>query len=355
MKGKKRNLIILASVCLGFIALVLPGVSLAQVDDNDASYSRRYSRRDVGSIIVQLEQSSNKFRQDFDRYVGERSVSGSERSRLTRIVDDYEQALDSLRSNFDSDDNWWRSRANVRSVMDEARQVNSMMNNLSFARRIERQWNQMRRDINKLAETYNLPRLDGTGGGSNDGNGGGNVPSWAVGRFYGRNPQTGGVIILDINRNGRVTVTFENGNVDYATMNGDRLNNGGTFSRVTRINNGIRTTRQDNGERIDYFTRGSGGGYNDDDNYDDNNQGGNIPNWAVGIFYGRNPQTGGTITLEIRANGRVVITFENGETLYATMNGDRLNNGGIVSRVTRINNGIRTTRLDNGERIDYRR
>jgi hypothetical protein len=37
------------------------------------------------------------------------------------------------------------------------------------------------------------------------------------------------------------------------------------------------------------------------------------------------------------------------------MNGDRLNNGGIVSRVTRINNGIRTTRLDNGESIDYRR
>ena len=355
MKGKKLNLIILASVCLGFIALVLPGVSFGQVDDNDTTYSRRYSRRDVSTIIVQLEQSSNTFRRDFDRYVNERSVSGNDRNRLTRIVDDYEQALDGLRRNFDSDDNWWRSRSNVRSVMDEARQVNTMMNNLSFARRIERQWSQMRRDINKLAETYNLPRLDGTGGGSTDGNGGGgNVPSWAVGRFYGRNPQTGGAIILDITRNGRVSVTFENGNVVYATMNGDRLNNDGTISRVTKLNNGIRTTRQDNGERIDYFTRGSGG-YNDDDNYDDNNQAGNIPSWAVGTFYGRNPQTGGTITLEIRANGRVVITFENGENRYATMNGDRLTNDGIVSRVTRINNGIRTTRLDNGERIDYRR
>lgn len=351
MKRKKLNLIVLASFCLGLVTLMLPVVSFGQDDDDDLTYSRRYSRRDVGSIITRLEQSSDTFSRDFRRYVGDRSVSGSERNRLTGIVENYENALDELRREFDNDDNWWRSRRNVRAVMDEARQVNNMMNSVSFARRLERQWNQMRRDINKLAETYNLPRLDGSGGGWNDG-GGGNVPSWAIGRFYGRNPQTGGTITLDINRDGRVVVTFEDGTTEYATLNNTRMSHNGIISRISRLNNGIRTTRNDNGERIDYYTNR---GKWDDGDDDDNQGGGNVPSWALGTFYGRNPQTGGTITLEIRRSGEVLVTFENGATNYATLRGDRLNNGGIISRVTRINNGIRTTRIDNGEQIDYRR
>jgi hypothetical protein len=174
----------------------------------------------------------------------------------------------------------------------------------------------------------------------------GRIPSWAVGTFYGRNPQTGGTITLTINNNGSVGIKFDNGRTNYATLNGDRLLNSGITSRITRINNGIRTTRLDNGEQIDYFTNinYNTGGYD--------TTGGNVPDWAIGTFTGRNPQSGGNITLTISSNGSVAINF-GGANSYATMNGDRLTNNGVVSRVTRINNGIRTTRLDNGEQIDY--
>lgn len=353
MKGKKINLIVLAAFCLGLFTLAMPVVSFAQ-DDDEGLYSRRYNRRQVADIIARLEQSSNTFRNDFNNYVNDRSVSNNDRSRLKRIVENYENALDRLRRNFDRSDNWWQSRNNVQSVMDEARQVNVMMNSLSFARRLERQWNQMRRDINRLAETYNLQQLDrNDGGGWNDGGGGGNVPNWAIGTFYARNPQTGGTIMMIVDRNGRVQFTFENGINEWATINGTRLNHNGIVSRISRINNGIRTTRNDTGERIDYYT--NRGNWDNGDWDDDNQGGGNVPSWAVGTFYARNPQTGGTITMAINRDGRVTITFENGGVNYATLNGDRLNNGGIISRVTRINNGIRTTRIDNGERIDYRR
>jgi hypothetical protein len=351
MKSRKLNLFVLAAFCLGLITVALPVFSYAQ--DDEAVYTRRYSRRDVGSTIARLEQSSNTFRRDFDRYLDESNINGTnDEVRINRIVQNFERALNTLRRDFDASNNWWQTRNQVRNVMDESRQLNNMMNNISFARRLERQWNQMRRDINKLADTYNLPNLSGGGGGGDGGGGGGgggrgNAPSWAVGTFYGRNPQTGGTITLNINSRGAVTITFENGMTEYATMNNDRLNNNGIISRVTRITNGIRTTRVDNGERIDYFISGNNTG--------DGGGGGDVPSWAIGRFYGRNPQTGGTITLDISRDGSVVITFENGATNYATMDGDRLNNGGIVSRVTRINNGIRTTRVDNGERIDYRR
>jgi len=332
MRSKKLSLFILTAFCLGLISLILPVVSKAQ-----GKYVGKYSKRDVSNIITKLEQSSDTFRRDFARNLDQSSINGTnEEDRINRIVRNYETALDRLRREFSNSNNWWESRNNVQDVMDEARQVNIMMNNLSFARKLERQWNNMRKNINKLADTYDLPDLSGGGGG------GGGVPSWAIGTFYGRNPQTGGNITLNINSNGSVVITFENGTTNYADVRGDRLTNNGVVSRVTRINNGIRTTRIDNGEAIDYFTN----------RYGNETSGGNVPRWAIGTFYARNPQTGGNIALTISSNGSVMINFD-GATSYATINGDQLYNNGIISRVTRLRNGIRTTRTDNGERIDY--
>ena len=173
-------------------------------------------------------------------------------------------------------------------------------------------------------------------------NGGGNVSSWAVGTFYGRNPQNGGQIMLTISRNGSVTVNMGGSNT-YGTINGDRLTIDGISSRVSRLNNGIRTTRLDNRETIDYFRDGN-----------NNSGGGNIPSWAIGTFYGRNPQTGNTISITIQQNGNVTVSG-NGAVVYGTMYDDTLTINGVSSRVTQIRNGIRTTRNDNGERIDYRK
>jgi hypothetical protein len=191
---------------------------------------------------------------------------------------------------------------------------------------------------------------DGNYNGNNNGNNnGGNVPSWAIGTFTARNPQSGGNITLTINSNGSVTVNAD-GRTNYATLNGDRLTNNGAVARVTKIRNGIRTTSVDNGEYIDYFTDGN---YNGNGN-GNNNGNANVPSWAVGRFYARNPQTGGNITMTISSNGDVEINFD-GTTTYANINRDRLFVNGAESKVTKINNGIRTTDVNTGDRIDYRR
>jgi hypothetical protein len=316
-------------------------------------YANQYSRNDVNNIIQRLEESSNTFRTDFRDQMNRNRINGtSDEGRFNGIVADYENSLDRLRRRFDRGDNWWQSRNEVQNVMNNARLVNDMMNSIQFRRNLERQWNRMRNDINKLADTFDLPGLNGGGwnGGGYPGAGGqGNVPNWAQGTFYARNPETGGTIVMTVNRNGSVSISFDGNQPIYASLNRTTLTNGQFVSRVSQINNGIRTTDVRNGSYIDYFRTpiNSGGGWSGGQ--------GNVPNWAEGTFFARNPETGGTIAMTIQRNGSVMITFDGSNTVYASLNGTTLTNGQYVSRLTRINNGIRTTDVNNGSYIDYHR
>ena len=335
------------------IILVCLAAGVSAVFGQQGRYADVYSRAQVDGFVRQLENSSDAFHSDFRRAVNNSGLNSSTRRTYNSYADQFENAVDRLRNRFDSNDSWWQSRNEVRNMISNSQNLNTTMNLDRFRRPLENQWRRLRNDINRLADTYDLPGLagGGWGGGGFPGGRGGNVPRWAVGTFYGRNPQTGGTITLDIDANGTVAIRFDNSAPNYATLNGTTLNNRGIPSRVSRINNGIRTTALDSGEAIDYFRdAGQGGVWGDP-----GEGGGNVPSWALGTFYGRNPQTGGRITLEISANGTVAIRFDNGQPNYATLNGTTLTNQGIPSRVSRISNGIRTTALDSGEVIDYYR
>jgi hypothetical protein len=321
-----------------FIGLLT--LSLTALAALSAMGQRNMARNQVDAIVRNLETSSDVFSRDFKN----RNTSTSER----RIVDNFENAIDRLRRNFDRNDNWWSTRNDVQSIMDESQQVNQLMNNERFARALEVQWRNLRRDINALANTYELPGLGGGGGNWNGGGGGrgrgARPPSWAQGTFYARNPQNGGTITMTVAANGRVTLLYDGGSPTYAEMDGTLLQNGPYVSRVMRISNGIRTTDNSTGESIDYLRNPNWGG---------GGAGGNVPSWAVGRFRARNPQNGGNITMTVQRDGSVTLIYDGGSTVYATMNGTTLTNGPYVSRVTQIRNGIRTTDNSTGESINY--
>lgn len=309
-------------------------------------YANVYSRADVDNFIRSLENSSDVFSRDFKNFGG---TTSNER----RLVDRFENAVDQLRNRFNSNNSWWASRTNVQGIMTEARQVNVMMNNARYARPLEQQWRNLRRDINKLADTYDLPDLAGQGGGGGGGwvpPGGGNVPSWATGTFYGRDPRTGSGLSMTIARNGSVTISVDGASPVYASLNGTTLTNGPYVSRIARRGNGIRTTDINSRDYIDYSrSPGGGGGPGPGPGQ------GNVPNWAIGTFTGTNPQSGGSIRMTVQNNGSVLIQLDGGSVTYASMNGTTLTNGPYVSRVTRLSNGIRTTDVNNGNYIDYYR
>ncbi len=341
-------------------------------------YANVYNRGQVDGFVRQLETSSDAFRDDFRRAVDNSNLGGSTKRQLNSYAEQFENAVDRLRSRFDSDDSWWESRNEVQAMISNSQNLNTTMNRAAFRRNLERQWNRLRSDVNKLADTYDLPGLNGggwAGGGGNPGypgggypgggypGGGGNVPSWAAGTFYGRDRQTGSVIALTIARNGSVSVSVDGNSPSYASLNGTTLTNGPYVSRVTRRNNGIRTTDiNDRNNFIDYSrnpNNSGGGGYpGNGGGYPGGGGGGqgNVPNWAVGTFYGNDSLSGSNLSLTVYQNGQVSISIDGGTPIFASMNGTTLTNGADVSRITRISNGIRTTDVNNRNRfIDYYR
>lgn len=363
-----RSISMLAAFALAMASVfVFSDVSFGQ-----GRYANQYSRQDVSNIIRDLEQSSNSFSADFDREMDRSPINGRpDEDRFNANVRDFENSLDRLRRNFDRNNDWWSVRSDVQNVINRAQSVNTMMNSISFRRNLERQWNSMRRNLNRLADTFDLPGLAGGGwqGGpwqpGYPGRGYPNQvspPSWARGTFYGVAPD-GSQIILTINDDGGVTANV-GGSMSYGSyVRGNSLYIQGNASRVSRRGNGIRTISDLNGETIDYGRNSFGQrpGY---PNYPNNPNypnypgnppvGSDVPNWVVGSFTGRNPQNGGTIYLTITYDGRVTVNMD-GNYSYGTVNGTVLSMGGYTSNIQQIRNGIRTVSTLDGQRIDYRR
>ena len=335
MRMKNFSAVLVSTLTATLFVFVLGEIAAAQ-----GRYSNQYSRADVDTIIRNVEERADEFRRDFYAEL-ERSNLGAGQERVYRNqVTDFENASDRLRRNFDSDNNWWQSRNQVRNVITNAQPLNSTMNSIAFRRRIERQWNQLRNAVNRLADTYDLPGIAGGGwsGGGRPGNPGAGrrPPDWAQGDFYSNYP----AISLTINRNGNVMVVRD-GMSYQGTYTGDGFYMNDHNHRVTRSGNGIRTYNTTTGETVNY-TRGTGGGGPIGD-------GVRPPNWAEGTFRSNYPR----ITLTIGRNGRVT-AVRDGETFYGTYRSGGFMMNGHMHTVTRRGNGIRTYNQTTGETVDYR-
>lgn len=319
----------------------------------------RYSKRDVSTIIMTLENSSDAFRRDFDRAMDQSNLNGTNaEDRFNNNVRDYENSLDSLRRQFDRTDSWWTTRNEVSSVMQRSQTVNTMMNTLPFRRNLERQWTKMRNDLNKLADTYDLPGLNGGGwnGGNNGGgwNGGGNSgnmsrpPSWAVGTFYS---QDGSNITLTIGNNGYITAIVDGQSYNGTYFRGSMLLNGDT-STISQWGNGIRTFNRQQNKYTNYGRNAWGGGGNNGGGWNDGGNTSRPPSWARGTFYSTNGPS--NISLTIQDSGRVTAVVD-GQTYYGTYYNGNLVLNGDSSTISKNGNGIRTYNRNTGQYTNYRR
>ena len=351
MKMLNRSVVLINTMTFALFVFVLAGTAAAQ-----GRYANQYSRADVDNVIRNVEDRADEFRRDFYAELERGNLGGSQERGYRNQVTNFENATDRLRRNFDSDNTWWRSRSQVQNVISSAMPLNNTMNSIAFRRRIERQWNQLRNAVNRLAETYDLPGIAGGGWNGGPGNPGGpgypdrdqtRPPAWAQGTFYG-NAYDGTRIRLTISPNGSATADI-GGSMSYGSyLRGNLLRVNEAVSRVTRQGDGFATTRTDNGERIVYSRSEWVGG--------DDNAGEQVspPDWARGTFYGR-AADGTRITLTIRNNGEVTANIGGSRSFGSFLRGNYLRMNEALARVVRSGNGFSTTRTDNGEVIYYTR
>lgn len=161
-KGFQYFLMMICFVILTTVAI--PNEVMAQRGrhhrDEDRRYQQRYTKRQVAEIIRRVEESSNRFRQDLDRDLDRSRLDGSKKEdRINDDVRRFEDAFDRLRREFDNSDNWWESRNNVQQALDFARPVATRLRNNRFSSNVQNQWRNLNADLNRLAFTYNLPRI----------------------------------------------------------------------------------------------------------------------------------------------------------------------------------------------------
>jgi hypothetical protein len=190
----------------------------------------------------------------------------------------------------------------------------------------------------------------------NNGNqGGGRVPSWAVGTFWADNPNGRGSIQMTIDSSGNASINIDGG-YSSGTVYKETLTVNGETAKLQKTSNGFSTRNTRSGETI-YYTRGNNNNNNNNNNGNWNNgqQQGKVPDWAVGTFYATNPQNGSTIELTIGSDGRATVNFGGGGYAYGTVYKETLTINGETATLSRTRNGLSTTKNSDGERINYTR
>ena len=123
---------------------------------------RYYTKGDVERIIKRVEERSDAFRRVVDRSLDRSGIDGTNREdNINQQVKELENAIDTLRKDFDRAQTWEETREQVQRVRNEADDVNAIMMRGRWRRGgpVKGEWALVRVDLNKLLGVYNLRLL----------------------------------------------------------------------------------------------------------------------------------------------------------------------------------------------------
>jgi len=149
-----------SSATAGFVVALALLVSAGPADAQWRARSRQDDRVDVGRIINRVESHSDAFRRSVDRALDRSRLNGSRtEDQINAEVKQFEKEVDRLRGEFDRRDSRDETRRNVERVLRQADEVNRIIRRSNFARDLDREWSQLRAELNTLAGVYNLKTL----------------------------------------------------------------------------------------------------------------------------------------------------------------------------------------------------
>ena len=160
-----------SSASVGLVVALALLISAGPVSAQERARPRHDDRADVvrvdvGRVISRIESQSNAFRRSVDRALDRSRLNGSRtEDEINAEVKQFERDVDQLRGEFDRRDSRasrdYRddTRRNVERVLRQANEVNRLIRRSDFARSVDREWAQLRAELNTLAGAYNLKSL----------------------------------------------------------------------------------------------------------------------------------------------------------------------------------------------------
>ena len=154
----KRNYTkILAGFSVLLVVLVLADTSAAQ---RRKARGKKYSKAQVENVIKRVETRADNFVDNFDESLDNSRLDGSEREDdLMKRARELENETDELEREFDKSDRWIDNKAQVRTVLDLASDINRTMKNRKLGKKTESNWARLRYELNTLAKIYKLPAV----------------------------------------------------------------------------------------------------------------------------------------------------------------------------------------------------
>jgi hypothetical protein len=157
---RRRTMKRLSAIFVTAAALTALIVSPVDADAQGHARGRTFTKVDVGRVIARVEDQSGAFRKAVDRQLDHSRLNGSKREdRINAEVKQYDRTVDELRSEFGRHDSWMDTRGNVERVLHEAADVNRIIRGENLGRGVENEWGNLRRELNMLADVYNLTPL----------------------------------------------------------------------------------------------------------------------------------------------------------------------------------------------------
>ena len=122
----------------------------------------RVADRQVRDLINRIETESNTFRADAQRDIDRSFWNGTSReSSMQGLLDGFETAADTLRTNFTGRRS---STTDVQRVLNRAMRIDQLMRANAFTPRVQNEWASIRTDLDTLAGYYNVTsNWNGTG------------------------------------------------------------------------------------------------------------------------------------------------------------------------------------------------
>ena len=147
---------------LGLLALtaVMAFNDVASAQRRREARGRILNKAQVNAIIKRVEDRVDNFVKNYDRSLDRSRLDGTSRENwLLGRARDLETATDELSREFGRRDAWIENKDETRRCLNIASDIDRNMRNYRYGAATETNWNNVRFELNTLADVYNLPRV----------------------------------------------------------------------------------------------------------------------------------------------------------------------------------------------------